>query len=126
MAYIGARLKQARGKVTQEELSIRTGIARTDLSGIENDRISVGSKRLGMLADALGVSVLELAPEEPTDERGRDFLARLEALEAEVVAEKKERRRDLEAIALRLADLEASLATRGRSGSPRQKAGGTG
>jgi len=51
--------------------------------------------------------------------------ARLEALEAEVAAEKKERRLDLEAITLRLADLEAAQETRGRSGSQRRKGGGT-
>jgi transcriptional regulator with XRE-family HTH domain len=86
MAYIGARLEAARRarKLTQDELAERTEIARTDISGIENNRISVGAERLGRLAGALEISVLELQPETKPDAPGLTLLDRQEALEANV------------------------------------------
>ncbi len=82
MAYIGARLRAAREArgLTQDELATKVGVVRTDISGIENDRISVGAVRLARFAEALEVSVLELQPEAQPDQRGLLLLDHLEEL----------------------------------------------
>lgn len=82
MAYVGARLRQLRQarRLTQDQLATITAIPRTDLSGIENDRISLGPARAAVLAEALEVSVLELQPEAAPDRRGLDLLGLLAKL----------------------------------------------
>jgi transcriptional regulator with XRE-family HTH domain len=42
--------------ITQQELSKVTGIAETNLSAIENDRVEIGVKRAVLIAAALGIS----------------------------------------------------------------------
>jgi len=51
---------------------------------MENDRIPLGASRAAVLAEALDVSVLELLPEAPPDERGVTLLDRLGLLAVEV------------------------------------------
>jgi len=112
MAYIGARLRQAREsrKLTQEELAkLVPGMTRTDISTAENDRVSIGPARLARLAAALDVSVLELQPEADPDQRALDLLGRLEALEAAFAAERRSRERATQGAVARLAALEAAL-----------------
>ena len=106
MAYIGARLgavRRARG-LTQEELAIKAGIARTDVNRIENDNLSVGPVRLDRLAGALEVSRLELQPEAEPDALGLTLLDRQKALEGDV--------RELLALTTRLGRRVAALERR--------------
>ena len=113
MAYIGARLgavRRARG-LTQEELAIKAGIARTDVNRIENDNLSVGPARLGRLADALEVSRLELQPEAEPDALGLTLRDRQEALEGDV--------RELVRLTQRLTRRVAALERRVRPASAR-------
>lgn len=42
-------------KLTQQELSQITGIAETNISAIENDKIEIGIKRAALLAAAFGI-----------------------------------------------------------------------
>ena len=42
--------------ITQQELAKVTGIAETNLSAIENDRLEIGVKRAVLIAAALGIS----------------------------------------------------------------------
>lgn len=42
--------------ITQHELAQVTGIAETNLSAIENDRVEIGVKRAVLIAAALGIS----------------------------------------------------------------------
>lgn len=87
MSLVGARLRELRKarKLTQDQLADRTGIARTDISGIENDRISVGPARVASLAAALEVSALELQPAAEADPLGLTLQDRQAELEAEVL-----------------------------------------
>lgn len=87
MALVGARLRELRKarKLTQDQLADRTGIARTDISGFENDRISIGPDRLATIAEALEVSVLELQPAAEVDPLGLTLQDRQAELEAEVL-----------------------------------------
>ncbi len=43
-------------KITQQELAEVTGIAETNLSAIENDKVEIGVKRAVLIAAALGIS----------------------------------------------------------------------
>ena len=47
-------------KITQAELSKMTGIAETNLSGIENDRVEIGTKRAALIATVLGIDPFQL------------------------------------------------------------------
>lgn len=47
-------------KITQSELAEITGIAETNLSAIENDRIDIGVKRAVLIATALGIDAAQL------------------------------------------------------------------
>lgn len=85
-----AKIRGARG-LSQDDLAALTGIRRTDISKIENG-LPVGAKRLRLLADALEVSALELAPAAEPDERARLLEHRLEELaanDAEILANQK-------------------------------------
>ena len=42
--------------ITQQELAEVTGIAETNLSAIENDKVEIGVKRAVLIATALGIS----------------------------------------------------------------------
>jgi transcriptional regulator with XRE-family HTH domain len=88
MAFIGARLREARAArgLTQEQVAVRARIARTDVNRIENDGLSVGRQRLERIAAALDVSVLELQPEAEVDAPGLTLLRRLEEAEAALLA----------------------------------------
>lgn len=71
---------------TQDKLADATGIRRTDINALARGRLSAGPGRLTRIADALGVSVLELgAPASLADEQGETLLGHLEEL-AELVA----------------------------------------
>lgn len=73
------RIREHRG-LTQKELGQRAGISRTDINAFEKGK-SVGPARLQRLADALEVSVLELAPAAPPDPPGLLILDRLAKVE---------------------------------------------
>lgn len=96
---------QARG-MTQDALADATGIRRTDINKIARGRVEVGPSRLQRIADALGVTVLELAPQVEPDERGLLFLDRLEALEEREANDVLKLRRDLAAAIRRIRALE--------------------
>lgn len=67
---------------TQKQLADATGILRTDINAIVNGRAALGSERRAKIAEALGVSVLEVgAPEAEADVPGLSLLARLAQLE---------------------------------------------
>ena len=85
MAYIGERLKELRGSLTQAEVAERAGIKRTDYNRIERNARSVGRVLLERLAEALDVSVLELQPEAEADPLGLTLQRRQQELEAEVL-----------------------------------------
>lgn len=60
----GALVVQARRAVglTQHELSVKSGVSRTQLANIETDRSDVPLKTLQRIADGLGISAKELIP----------------------------------------------------------------
>jgi transcriptional regulator with XRE-family HTH domain len=101
-------VRKARG-LTQAQLAEKAQLRRTDVNALENGRIAAGPERLRRLADALEVSVLELAPQ-PADARGQVLLDRLESLEAEVASSRADGSRALGEVVRRLADLEDALA----------------
>lgn len=68
--------------MTQETLANRTKMKRTDVNRIANGKLLVGQTRLQRIAEALDVSVLELAPAAEPDPKGLLILDRLEAVEA--------------------------------------------
>ena|SRR5665213_2884742 len=71
---------------TQEQLAKASGISRNDINAMARGRLTVGPKRLGRIAAALKVSVLELgAPEGEADARGQTLLDRQQELEASVL-----------------------------------------
>lgn len=124
MAYVGARLRgirKARG-LTQDALAAKTGIARTDLSGIENDRVSLGPDRASTLAGALKVSVLELLPESEPDEKAVLLEDRLAAIEAELDRRRSVLEDFVEAATGRLAALEAALGLEAPRSTPQRPA----
>ena len=47
-------------RLTQEDLSKITGIASTNISAIENDKVEIGRKRAVLLAAAFGISPSQL------------------------------------------------------------------
>ena len=70
MMNIGGVLRRLRGKVTQAELEERTGIKRTYLSKIENERLNnptVGT--LKCILDALGIPLSKFFREVEKDGR---------------------------------------------------------
>lgn len=77
-------LRRKRG-LTQEQLGVLARIARTDIVAFETGAKPVGAARLQRLADALGVSPVELGSPTPAsdDERGMSLLDRQAQLEAE-------------------------------------------
>jgi transcriptional regulator with XRE-family HTH domain len=75
------RLLKERGW-TQDQLALKSGIARTDINRMATGKLRAGDARLKRIAGALDVSVLELAPEEEADEKGLTLLERLDAQEA--------------------------------------------
>lgn len=54
---------------------------RTDISNLERGEREAGDDVLARLAQALEVSVIELAPQAQPDAKGLDYLGRLEELE---------------------------------------------
>lgn len=79
--FAGLRIRELRKEqgLTQDDLANLSGIRRTDLSKIENDKLSIGQERLGRIASALGVDPAEFA-----DGDGAISAGRLEAFEAAV------------------------------------------
>jgi len=65
---IGSRIIQIRNEkdMTQRKLSVRSGLAASYLSRVENRRVEPGPKTLRKIADALGVPLSELFGEHPT------------------------------------------------------------
>ncbi len=53
---MGSRLKNLRGKKTQEEIARKLGISRARYSHYENNRVEPDSELLGKIADIFGVS----------------------------------------------------------------------
>lgn len=106
-------IRKAQG-LTQQDLADRSGLARPTVNQIERDALAVGSKRLARLAAALGVSVLELAPEAEPDSPGLTLLDRQEELAADVVR--------LTKLAQTLARRVAALERRVPGGAQRKKA----
>lgn len=51
-----AEIRKSKG-LTQEDLSLMTGLDRTNIAKIENGKYSVGIDILGKIADALGVEI---------------------------------------------------------------------
>lgn len=77
-------LLAARG-LTQDQLAEATGLRRTDINALARGRIKAGAKRLGLIAEALGVSPWELGAQPSGDDaRARTPLRRLEEVEAEL------------------------------------------
>lgn len=114
MAYVGARLKELRQarELTQDQLAERAGITRTDLSGIENNRISVGTERVARLAAALDVSVLELVPREAPREEYLSLERRLgrgEKRAADILANQRQALAVQKSMLDRLEGIEAGL-----------------
>lgn len=69
----------------REGLELLTGIRGTELSSYNSGKKPLGIANARRIADALGISVLELgAPEEEADHQGLSILRRLQALAAAV------------------------------------------
>jgi transcriptional regulator with XRE-family HTH domain len=77
-------VRKARG-LTQEKLGELARITRTDIVAFETGKKDVGAERLQRIAEALGVSRLELVPESAPDQKALLLQDRLESVEAEVV-----------------------------------------
>jgi transcriptional regulator with XRE-family HTH domain len=62
LAGLGAAVREARAarQLSQEELSLRTGVHRNYIGGIERAERSPSVVTIAKLADALGVSLSEL------------------------------------------------------------------
>jgi hypothetical protein len=97
-----------------------TGIGGTTLSGYNTGGRKLGRRNGEKIADALGVSVVELgAPEDLADQPGLSVFARLEALENTVGRQHRANAKALAGIAKRLEQLEQQLAPRtGRATRP--------
>lgn len=93
---------------TQEKLAGEAKLRRTDVNALARGRLKAGPKRLGRIAAALEVSVLELgAPIALRDQAGATLLDRLEEL-SELVA------LGFETLGLDVADLRRAVDDRAR------------
>ena len=108
---------------TQERLGDATGIARTDINLLCRGKKRLGLVRARRIADALGVSLLELGAPDPlaTDAASHDLRDRLAALEAGLASADSERRDLVQLVAeltVRLERLEAlASSAEGKAGT---------
>ena len=76
-------------QITQQELAVVTGIAETNLSAIENDKIEIGIKRAVLIAAALGIDPASiLFPHGYEASYGKDVRA-VQVASAKLMAKKK-------------------------------------
>lgn len=102
-------LRQAAG-LTQQQLADKAGLDRSWLNGMETGRKKITRAPREKLAEALGVSPVELGGGEQEDPaQHRSLLQRLEELEAALQQERRLRERGVRAMTRRLAELEAAL-----------------
>lgn len=66
MASVSDNIKAVRKslKMTQKDLSLRSGVSQSAISDIESGNKSPSASTLSMIADGLGVSMVELLSEE--------------------------------------------------------------
>lgn len=91
----------------REGLAEKTGVSIAHLSGVNNGKRELGIDAARKIAEATGISVLELgAPVEEADEKGRSWLDLLEELRVEMAAENLKLREDLAKAIRRIRALE--------------------
>ena len=76
-------------RITQCELAKITGIAETNLSAIENDRVEVGVKRAVLIATALGLNPSQLLFPNGVEATYAKEVHRVQRVSARVMAKKK-------------------------------------
>jgi transcriptional regulator with XRE-family HTH domain len=87
----GAVIKAFRNNfnITQKELAAVTGIAETNLSSIENDKLEIGLKRAVLIAAAFGIDpALILFPDGYESSYGKDIKA-VQQASAKLIAKKR-------------------------------------
>ena len=75
--------------ITQEELATVTGIAETNLSAIENDKIEIGVKRAVLIAAALGINPSGLLFPSGYETSYKKDVKAVQAASAKMMAKKK-------------------------------------
>ena len=96
--------------LTQQQLADKAGLDRSWVNQMERGRKRITRTPRDKLAEALGVSPVELGGGETEDpETHRSLHQRLEELEEAFQAERRLRERGLRAVTRRLAELEAAL-----------------
>lgn len=76
-------------KITQEDLTKITGIAETNLSAIENDKIEIGVKRAVLLATALGIDPSQLLFPNGVEDAYSKEIRHVKQVAAKLMAKKK-------------------------------------
>lgn len=95
--------------MTQDQLAKKAGLDRSWVNQMERGKKPITASPRAKLAEALGVSPMELGGEDDATPEYVEIPDRLAALEARFEEEKKRRQRALRAVTRRLAELEAAL-----------------
>lgn len=80
---------RANFQITQSELAQITGIAETNLSAIENDKIEIGVKRAVLIATALGLDPSQLLFPNGVEGTYSKEVHRVQASSAKVMGKKR-------------------------------------
>lgn len=76
-------------KITQNELAQITGIAGTNLSAIENDKVEIGVKRAVLIATTLGLNPSQLLFPNGVEATYSKEVHRVQQISAKVMGKKK-------------------------------------